>query len=66
MFTRTKRSTRARCEHRNLITVRNAGIERTLCERCGRVSFTAHEIVSAGVERSRFERDAERPQQPIG
>lgn len=65
MFTRTKRSARARCEHRNLITVRNAGIERTICETCGRVSFTAHEIVSAGVERSRFEREIERPHHTV-
>lgn len=66
MFTRTKRTARARCEHQNLITVRNSGIERTICEQCGRVNFTAHEIVSAGVERSRFERDVERQQQPVG
>jgi uncharacterized OB-fold protein len=66
MFTRNKRSTRAHCEHRDVITVRNAGIERTICEQCGRVSFTAHEIVSAGVERSRFERNVERQQQPVG
>ena len=66
MFTRTKRTARAHCEHRDLITVRNAGIERTICERCGQVSFTAHEIVSAGVERSRFERDVERREQPVG
>lgn len=66
MFTRTKRPARARCEHVNLITVRNAGIERTVCEGCGWVSFTAHEIVSAGVERSRFEREVERPRRPVG
>lgn len=64
MFTRNKRSTRARCEHRDVVTVLNAGIERTVCETCGRVSFEAHESLTGGAERSQFERDIDH--QPVG
>ncbi len=66
MYTRTKRSARARCEHRDTVTVRNGGIERTVCETCGRVSLKAHDTLSGSVERSQFERDIERPNQPVG
>ncbi|HUG08664.1 MAG TPA: hypothetical protein VMP13_07200 [Acidimicrobiia bacterium] len=65
MFTRNKRSTRAHCEHRDVVTVRNAGIERTVCETCGWVSFEAHESLTGGAERSQFERETERPHQHV-
>jgi hypothetical protein len=51
---------RAECEHTSSVTVRNAGIERTVCETCGHVSFRASEGLSGTVDRRMFERDIER------
>ncbi|MEX1124283.1 MAG: hypothetical protein WD895_03070 [Acidimicrobiia bacterium] len=28
------------CEHENVVVVRSAGLERTVCEQCGHVSFS--------------------------
>lgn len=58
------RLTRAKCEHASTITVRNAGIERTVCETCGQVSINAEEGLSGTASRSQFERVVERPNSP--
>jgi hypothetical protein len=62
MFSRKGRHARAQCDHARTVTVRNAGIERSVCENCGHVSFRALEGLSGTVERRQFERDIEREQ----
>lgn len=63
---RRNRFTRARdCDHARRITVRNSGIERRVCERCGHVSFRAEEELSGTTDRSRFEREVERTAQSV-
>lgn len=66
MFARNKKLARADCDHHDVVTIRNPGIERTVCESCGRVSIAASEGLSGSVQRSQFERDAERPRQTVG
>lgn len=66
MFVRKGRLAPAECEHQNIVTVRNSGIERTVCESCGRVSFRALEGLSGTAIRSQFERNVERSRQPVG
>jgi hypothetical protein len=39
MFTRRARLARPDCEHEKTVTIRNAGIERTVCESCGHVGI---------------------------
>ena len=56
----SKKARRAECEHRNSVTVRNAGIERTVCEACGMVSLRGLEELSGSVSRNQFERESER------
>lgn len=60
MFVRKPRPARADCEHLDTVTVRNSGIERTVCETCGHVSFKGLEELSGSVKRSQFERASER------
>jgi hypothetical protein len=60
LFAKRGRAARARCEHANTITVRNAGIERKVCETCGHVSINAEEGLSGAASRSQFERVVER------
>lgn len=60
------RFARVECEHLENVTVRHAGIERTVCEACGRVSFRAAEELSGKTDRSKFERPVERAQQTVG
>lgn len=60
LFSKKNRSTRASCEHINTVTVRNGGIERTVCESCGNVSFRGLEGLSGIASRDQFERDVER------
>jgi len=61
VFAKRGRGTRAKCEHVNRITVKNAGIERVICESCGHVSINADDGLSGSVTRSQFERVVERP-----
>ena len=49
------------CDHSETVTVRNSGLERTVCEKCGNVSFKALEGLSGTVRRSQFGRLTERP-----
>lgn len=65
MFVRRGRPASADCEHLPTVTVRNSGIERTVCETCGNVSFRGVEGLSGTVDRSQFERDTERSRQPV-
>jgi hypothetical protein len=60
-----KKSARAGCEHENNVTVRNSGIERTVCESCGHVSFRAMDELSGKPDRSKFERDIERAHKSV-
>jgi hypothetical protein len=60
MLFRKGRHARAQCDHAHTVTVRNAGIERSVCETCGHVSFRAEEGLSGNVERRKFEREVER------
>lgn len=59
MFSKTKFA-RPDCDHIDTVTVRNSGIERTICEACGHVSFVAQEGLSGTVSRRQFERESER------
>lgn len=61
MLTKRGRGARTKCEHVNTITVRNSGIERTVCETCGHVSINAEAGLSGTASRSQFERVIERP-----
>lgn len=60
LFSKRNRSARAACEHQSTVTVRNGGIERTVCESCGNVSFRGLEGLSGDASRDQFEREAER------
>lgn len=66
MFTKKeKRVARTGCDHLTTVTVRNSGIERTVCEACGHVSFQALEGLTGTADRRRFERATERPHESI-
>jgi hypothetical protein len=65
MFVRKGRFASTDCEHLPTVTVRNSGIERTVCEACGHVSLRGVEGLSGTVDRRRFERDAERFKEPV-
>jgi hypothetical protein len=65
MFARKGKLASADCEHLSTVIVRNSGIERTVCEACGNVSFRGIEGLSGTVDRSRFERDIERSRLPV-
>lgn len=62
----SKRVRRVECEHHNSVTVRHAGIERTICEACGNVSLKGLEGLSGSVSRSQFERESERSKALVG
>lgn len=66
MFVRRGRLAPGACEHPNSVTVRNSGIERTVCESCGRVSFRGLEGLSGEADRSQFGRDIERSKANVG
>jgi len=60
MFAKRDRFANSRCDHPTNVIVRNAGIERTVCEACGRVSLRRLQESFSAVDRSRFERPIER------
>lgn len=66
MFVRKGRLAPAGCEHPNIVTIRNSGIERTVCESCGHVSLRGLEGLSGTADRSQFGRIVERSRQPVG
>ena len=66
MITRRGKLARGQCEHLNKVTVRNGGIERTVCESCGHMSFRGLEGLSGSVDRGQFERDMERSKNMVG
>lgn len=66
MLSRKGRVARGRCDHPNTITVRNGGIERTVCESCGHITFRGLEGLSGKADRSKFERDVERTEETVG
>jgi hypothetical protein len=58
-----RKNARAECAHEKTVTIRTVGIERTVCEKCGRVSIHALEALSGEVDRSQFERESDRSHQ---
>lgn len=60
MFSRRDRFARGECEHTSTVKVRNSGLERTVCETCGNVSFRGLEGSSGRPSRGQFERVVER------
>lgn len=64
MNDKKRRLSRGPCSHPNSVTVRNSGIERTVCESCGHISFRGLEGLSGKAQRSQFERDVERSEEP--
>lgn len=64
MNVKKRRVARGQCSHPNTVTVRNSGIERTVCESCGQVSFRGLEGLTGNAQRSQFERDVERTEEP--
>lgn len=62
MFTRWGKLARAECEHPRTVIVHNAGIERTVCESCGHVSFTRLDGLAGSADRRQFEREVDRPE----
>lgn len=60
VLTRRGKLARPDCEHLDTVTVRNGGIERTVCETCGHVSFRGLNSLSGKASRSQFERASER------
>lgn len=66
LFARRRRPAAADCTHAKTITIRNSGIERTVCEECGYVSFRAQEGLSGNASRTQFERESERTQSTVG
>jgi hypothetical protein len=66
MLSKKGRVARGQCEHQNTITVRNGGIERTVCESCGHFTFRGLEGLSGKADRSNFERGVERTEEAVG
>ncbi len=60
MFSKKYKLARADCDHIHAVTIRNGGIERTVCESCGHVSFRGLEGLSGTASRDQFMREAER------
>lgn len=57
---RRGRFARPDCEHLETVTIRNGGIQRTVCETCGHVSLKGLENLSGKASRRQFERASER------
>ncbi|HEY6635616.1 MAG TPA: hypothetical protein VI141_08375 [Acidimicrobiia bacterium] len=66
MFAKKSKVARAQCDHDKTITIRTAGIERSVCEQCGNVSISAPEGLSGTASRSQFERVSERTVSTLG
>jgi len=66
MFSRRARSARAYCEHEKTVTIRYAGIERTICESCGHVGIRGLDGLTGTASRSQFVRESERVSAPVG
>lgn len=65
MFTKKVKVARTGCDHPATVTIRNSGIERTVCETCGHVSFRPLDGLSGTADRSMFERAIERTPESI-
>lgn len=65
MFTNKVKAARTECDHPTRVTVRNSGIERTVCETCGHVSFRPLDSLSGTADRRMFERAIERTPESI-
>jgi hypothetical protein len=55
-----KKKTRAGCAHTESVIVRSPGIERVICEMCGKVSIQARDDLSGRADRRQFQRESER------
>lgn len=56
---RVRRARPESCAHDSTVIVDSAGVRRTVCEACGRVSFAYVADLTGQVERSRFARPAD-------
>lgn len=56
---RIMRARPERCAHSMKVSVTVAGLERTVCEQCGTVSFANLGELTGNVERERFARPAD-------
>jgi hypothetical protein len=66
VFSRRARLARPDCEHVESVIIRNGGLERTVCEACGHVSFKGLEGLSGKASLSQFERASERASSMAG
>jgi hypothetical protein len=66
MLSRRGRFSRPDCEHLETVTIRNGGIQRTVCETCGHVSLKGLENLSGKASRRQFERASERASSMAG
>lgn len=66
VLSRRARFARPDCEHVESVIIRNGGLERTVCETCGHVSFKGLESLSGKASRSQFERASERASSMAG
>lgn len=66
VLSRRGKLARPDCEHVTTVTIRNSGIERTVCETCGHVSFRGLQGLSGKASRSQFERASERASSMAG
>lgn len=57
------RPKRSGCSHPRSISVRSAGLERSVCERCGHMSFVFLEESSGNVDREKFARAIDSPEE---
>jgi len=55
-MSRRAKSRQERCAHHQTVTVRAAGMERTVCEKCGHISFSFTADLTEEIERGRFSR----------
>lgn len=65
MFTKKVQAARTGCDHPTTVTARNSGIERTVCETCGHVSFRRLDGLSGAADRRMFERAIERTPESV-
>ena len=48
------------CSHKSTVSVRSAGMERTVCETCGHLSFVFLDDVPESIDRGNFSRRTDR------
>lgn len=59
-----RKTDQAKCLHQQTVVVSSAGMDREVCETCGRVSFSYGPELTSDIDRSMFARDSERGEAP--